>query len=185
MKKKKFSQKKYIMTKGRTLPIEECLISDGYENSGLTVCLIVRKQPSGYYTFANFVVDRFCLGIKDAMSSCNVDDLKLQELKDNLAHSGPVESVSPEYFHNMIYAAKDYAEDLGFSPHKDFILAEYLLEDSYITNGIDEIEMGKNGRPFYIQGPFDNVKRVIATLTKSVGVDGFEHIEMQNNTNFM
>ena len=48
----KFSPKKYLQENGRKLPVERCLIADGYSRKGLTICLIVKKQPGGKYTFA-------------------------------------------------------------------------------------------------------------------------------------
>lgn len=173
---KTFNPKKYIIEKGRKLPIHKCLISDNYEGGGLTICLIIRKQPGGKYAFANFVVDRFCLGVKNAFSNCNMDDTQISEIIDKSSTNGELEEVSPVYFHNLIYASIDFADELGFKPHKDFKLAEYILDPDLIDDGIDDIEVGKDGKPVFISGPFDNVDRIIATLNKNVGEGNYEFI---------
>lgn len=177
MKNQKFSPKKYLKEKGKKLPIEQCLIADLYnENNGLTMCLIIRRQPGGKFSVANILIDRSCLGVKNSMANCNVSELELNELIEKTSSHGELVEVTPEYFHNMVYGALDYAHVLGFSPPKDFYIAEYLLDENYISEEIDTIEMGKNGKPFYVQGPYDNAKKILATLNKSVGSGGYDYI---------
>jgi len=169
MSNQKFSPKNYIVKNGRKFPIDECYIADAYDNMGLSICLIVRKQPGGKYIFANFVVDRHCLGVKDAFSNCNMEEKEIEQLVEKVAMNGTVEEVSPTYFHNLIYAAIDFAGENGFRPHKDFKLAEFVLDPELIDDGIDGIEVGEDGKPLFINGPFDEVDKVIATLNRNVG----------------
>jgi len=177
MKNQKFSPIKYLKEKGKILPIEKCLLADFYEqDNGVTICLIIKKQPSGKFAFANILVDRCCLGVKSSIANCNITEIELNNMLEQMSQHGEMVEVSPEYFHNIVYAAVDYAEELGFSPPKDFYIAEYLLDTAYITDEIDKIEMGKNGKPFYIQGPFDNSKKIIQTLNNSVGKGGYDYI---------
>lgn len=178
IKKNSFSPKKYLKEKGKELPIEKCLISDNYKNQGFTMCLIVRKQPGGKYSFASFLVDRLCLGIKDSMSNCNYTSSQIDELIDQMVSNSPVEQVSPNHFHNIIYGALDYAAELGLEAPKDFYLAEFLLDETLIDDDIDIIEMGWNGRPMYVEGPFDNTRKILSALNNSVGKDGYEYIVM-------
>ena len=174
MKKNKFSPKKYIIEKGRVCPINQCLIADGYDDMGLTVCLIIRKQPSGKFMFANLMIDRFCLGVKSAFCNCNFDENQLEELKERMLNVGEIEEVDPAYFHNLIYAAIDFAEENGFKPAKDFALAEKILDPDLIDDGIDDIEVGQDGKPLFINGPYDNVDSIIAILNRNVGEGNYE-----------
>ena len=177
MSKQIFSPKKYIIERGRKIPVDRCFIADNYNDKGLTICLIIRKQPSGKFMFANFVVDRFCLGVKDAFANCNFNEFQIKDLIEKLSRNGMVEEVSPNYFHNLIYAAIDFAEENGFKPHRDFTLAEYVLDPEMIDEGIDEIEVGDEyGKPLFISGPFDDVNRIIATLDRNVGKDNYNTI---------
>lgn len=177
MNKQKFSPIKYLKEKGKELPIEKCLMADFYkENNGVTICLIIKKQPSGKFSFANILVDRLCLGVKSSIVNCNLSEIELNEMLERVSEHGEMLEVSPEYFHNMVYGALDYAEGLGFSPPKDFYIAEYLLDQNYISDEIDSIEMGYNGKPLYIQGPYDDSKKIIQTLNNSVGEGGYDFI---------
>lgn len=177
--KKKFSAKKYIKEKGRLLPIEKCYLADGYENRGLTVALIVRRQPSGNFAFANFVIDRLCMGVKNAFANCNASEQDIEEYINRMEGNGDVEEITAEYLHNLVYASVDYAQELGILPDKDFKTAEYLLDEDLITDKIDNIEFGIDDKPFYIEGPFDNTKHILGLLTRSVGDDGFEFVKHQ------
>jgi len=178
MQNKKMSPVKYLKEKGRKLPIEMCLVSDLYDEDGLTMCLIVRKQPSGKYSFAHLLVDRLCMGVKNTIVNCNFIREDLDKLVDQLYAYGPCTEVNPNYFHNLIYGAVDYAAELGLDPHKDFTQAEYLLDPDLIDDGIDDIEMGRNGKPLYIAGPHDNQKKIMRSLTINVGSDGYEYITL-------
>jgi len=35
---------------------------------------------------------------------------------------------------------------------------------------------GKDGKPFFIAGPYDNVDRIMAKLTRKLGPDGFHFL---------
>ncbi|HAH57778.1 MAG: hypothetical protein KUL83_07845 [Lentimicrobium sp.] len=176
MKNQAFSPRKYLKEKGRLLTIDKCLIADNFKNNGLTICLIVRAQPGGKFTFASILVDRLCLGVKSCMANCNFTALQIEELIEKSERYGKMNEVDPVYFHNLVYAAIDYASELGFKTPDDFYLAEYVLDPEYIDDGIDDIEMGRNGKPYYIQGPYDDVNRIISTLNRSVGPDGYKFI---------
>ena len=39
-----------------------------------------------------------------------------------------------------------------------------------------EFEFGKDGKPFYIAGPFDNSRKILETLSNSVGEGNFEFV---------
>jgi len=172
MQQNSFSPKKYLKEKGKLLPIDRCLISDNFKEQGFTICLIVRKQPGGKFTFASVLVDRLCLGIKNSMSNCNFASEKIDDLIEQMAENSPVNEVSPAYFHNLIYGALDYASELGLEPPKDF----YVLDENFVDDEIDDIEMGWNGKPMYIEGPFDNTQKILSALNNSVGKEGYEYI---------
>ena len=61
------SPEKYIRLKGRNLPVEECLISDGWEQSGLAEVVVTRRHTGGTFTLGMFLVETLCLGNKDAI----------------------------------------------------------------------------------------------------------------------
>ena len=76
----------------------------------------------------------------------------------------------------IIYGAIDYAAKLGFSPHKDFKLGEYILEERENVEITGKVEFGKDGMPFFVAGPDDDVDRIMATLKNNLGEGNFHFI---------
>ncbi len=58
-------------------------------------------------------------------------------------------------------------------------LTEYILPDVETLEFVD-VEFGKNGKPFYLQGPYDNVSKIFAALNKSVGKGNYGYLQMLN-----
>jgi hypothetical protein len=174
--KPKFSPEKYIKEKARTLPIYECLVSQNEDEYTLTTAVVSRLQPSGKITFGVYLIDMFCLGIKDAFCNCNFSLEQFEEVKERASAYGILMPEDPVYVHNLIYGAVDYANELGFTPSKSFALPEYILDPDLVDDGIDDIEFGKDGMPYFICGPFDNANMVIATLDRNVGPGNYHFI---------
>lgn len=178
MSKERFNCKKYIIEKGRKLPVFKCLISDGYEEKNHTLALIIRQQPGGKFTFTYFMLDRYCLGVKDCVCNCNADEETLQKLIDSMATHSSIVEVDQVSFHNIVYASLDYGAENGFKPHKDFSLAEKVLDPDLIDDGIDEVAVGENGQPLFISGPYDNAEKILATLDRNVGKGNYKYITL-------
>lgn len=173
----KLSPKKYIITKGRKLPFYECFINGNWQDSGLATIVICKEMPSGKFIIALYMVDIFCLGLKNTFYKFNLDSIEYNEfLKKFNENSEAPQSCDPIHVHNIIYGAIDYADEIGFKPHKDFDMTEYLLDPDLITYEIDEIEFGNDGKPLYISGPDDNVPYIIRTLEKNVGEGNYHFI---------
>ena len=86
--------------------------------------------------------------------------------------------------HNIIYGAIAYAEDLGFKPEKDWALSQFILEEDTEDIELIEVEFGKDGKPCFINGPFDNINSVLAKLNKSVGEGNYEFIMIDGDDDF-
>ena len=170
------SPKNYILT-GRTrkLPIGECWISPDWKEAGMCTIVVTRQHSSGNLTFGVYLVDTFCLGLKNTNAIFNKPDYEYEDYFDKIfdAHGGR-EPIDYVLAHNIIYGAIAYAEDLGFKPDKDWVLSQMILEDDTDDVALIEVEFGKDGKPFFINGPYDNVQKVVNTLKKSVGEGNFE-----------
>jgi hypothetical protein len=171
------SPEKYIQTQARSLPIMECLINDGWESVGICNVVVVRRHKTGNVTYALYLVDMYCLGVKDVSYYFNQDAEDYEDLKYN----GP-EWITIDYVlaHNIIYGSIEYAEDYGFKPHKDFAIGRFILEEDDDRVELMELEFGLDGKPCYMQGPYDDpvkVKNITATLERTAGKDNFAIVE--------
>lgn len=170
MSKQLLSAEKYIRTKARQLPFHECFVNEDWEASGIANILISKKMPGGNFIIGTFLIDTFCLGLKDCYFQFNLLESEYKEFYDHyLEGHDTIIEIDVPFTHNLIYGAIDYSTELGFKPHKDFAIAEFLLDPDLINDGIDEIEFGKDGKPFYVAGPYDNTKQILGILNRSVG----------------
>jgi len=64
----------------------------------------------------------------------------------------------------------------GFSPRKDFKLSQYVLEDKNSVELCDNIEFGKDGQPYYVAGPNDNVEYIMRQLESKAGEENFKYL---------
>lgn len=174
--KGKISGKKYLIKNGRKLPFYESFINVDWREKGIANILISKKQPAGNITFGVYLVDVFCLGIKNTFFNFNFSEDEYREVWNRFNSNEEMAAIDVVEAHNIIYGAIDYAEEFGFHPHKDFKVTQFLLNPDMIDDGIDDIEFGKNGKPFYIAGPNDHPERIINTLMKTAGEGNFDYM---------
>ncbi|MEM9849618.1 MAG: hypothetical protein AAF847_17145, partial [Bacteroidota bacterium] len=168
----KLSLKNYIIKVARKLPLHECLIFEGWEELGKTQLVVSRRKPNGNIIIGFYMVDLWCMGLKDTFYR-EAEEWEYEEIKGQISRGASEDDfevirTDPEIAFNVIYGAIEYAEDLGFSPAKEFAVTEYILDDVEQIPFVD-ITFGKDGRPLYTSGPDDNVDRILKTLDKFVG----------------
>jgi hypothetical protein len=170
------SPENYIRQKARKLPLYKCSINENWKDEGLAQIVVGRRHTNGNVTFGVYLVDVFCVGVKDAFYNFNVPADTFEEMISSL--SGEFNMIEIEYAlaHNIVYAALEYADDLGIKPCKEFSLAEYILEEDTDEIELIDIECGKDGKPLFVVSDFytpAQANGIIQQLEKSVGKDNF------------
>lgn len=159
----------------RQYPIHECRINPGWQESGLAIVTVSRRQPNGDLLFGVYLVDILCLGLKNII--CDADFSEFRYRRDVIERSYQEEGsvlCSTELAHHIIYGAIAYARQFGFEPHKDFPLAHHILEPAERIKPTQDIEFGRDGKPFFIRGPHDNARRILKQLEKTAGSGNFD-----------
>ncbi|NEP61026.1 MAG: DNA-binding response regulator [Symploca sp. SIO2G7] len=167
--------------------LKECLIdSQGFDRffgsqntrkdrKGLSQILVARTDGS-HYLVTTFLIDAWCLGVKNAMGSRKVKTTDYPLMREQ-AYATTMEdsyrTISLEQAQSVIYGAVNYAKHLGIDPHKDFERAKKNLGPRMET--LARHEFGKNGRPYYFAGPYDNPEKILAKLRESVGEGNFHY----------
>ena len=160
-------------------PIHECLIPEDLFSSGLGELVVARRTPSGDIAFSAFVIDVFCLGVKDAMFLVMSEDEYEQRIKVEMIRTADrtFEKIHQSSAKKLLDGLLNYSKELGFMPHPDCKNAYDIFGDIDASVSPEKYTYGKEGKPFYMNGPYESEadsKRILNTLTKSCGVDGFD-----------
>jgi hypothetical protein len=131
---------------------------------GLVTVMVARPDQRSRSRVCVYLVDTFCLGVKNVMGPQTVSDNALHKLRrtvfagyDKLAVPAPLELAQ-----HLVFGAVEFARELGFEPHPDFAAAADHLG---AWSRRCPIQFGYKGSPFYIQGPHDDVESIACTLT--------------------
>jgi len=164
----------------REYPLHGCWIMEAWQDAGLTPVVLARTQDNGRIMFGVYMVDYYCLGIKDAYTRADYSRGRFERELPGFCANAPV-SCSVELAHELIYGALEYAEKLGFEPHPDFYKqkADFMLDPPDSHPREHNISFGKDGKPFYISGPYDSEMKsssVINTLMRTCGPGNFDYL---------
>lgn len=158
-------------------PLLHCCAAESIWEEGIGSVLISRTRGNEV-AFAMFMVDMYCLGVKDAW--CDVVSRSDYDFKIfEKAFGGEHVDLSPECARHLVEGAVHYARDLGFSPHRDYRQAKRVFGDIDALQCQQEFIYGKDGKPLFIAGPNDRAMRcqqIIDTLEARCGPDGYHYI---------
>lgn len=172
------SPENYIRQKARNLPLYECLINTGWKEHGSAEIIVVRKHANDNLTFGIYLVDVYCLGVKDSFYSFNQSVEEYEDLISNLSQEMEIITVDYTLAHNIVFAAIEYAAELGFKPCKEFNqTTKFILEED--TEDVEpiEIECGHNGKPMFVKTDAITdlqADGIIQQLEKAVGKGNYD-----------
>jgi hypothetical protein len=179
--------------RGRSTEVVGCWVSPGWsaglsvptdrgwpdvpgENSvaGIVTALVAREHRHDSVSVCVYLVDVYCLGVKDAIPPRVMPTRELSRFRLNVfrGYKGVEPVAAPlDLVQQVVFGAVDYARTLGFEPHADFARAVGHLGD---WAGPSVIGFGHEGKPLYVQGPYDDANGVLRTLEGSVGRGGYD-----------
>jgi hypothetical protein len=161
-----------VVAPDREWPEDHC----GHDGAaGLAGVVVARQHRYDKVSVCGYLVDVHCLGVKNALGPRIMDmqDLTPFTRKFFAAFDGEPMPAPLELAQHLVLGAVEYARHLGFEPHPDFAEAAGHLGD---WKGPSAITFGRDGKPFYVQGPHDNPSAVIQTLTRTVGRDNYDFV---------
>jgi hypothetical protein len=158
----------------------EAWCSAELSKNGFGHVAVARFKLSGDAEVGVFLVDVYCLGVKDAYFA-RVSELEYNsKILAGIAETGGgKESLGPACARKLIEGAVQYAQGLGLAPHPDYKKACRVLGGIRPEDCERTFTYGKDGKPLFVQSPNDSpefVERVMETLTRRLGKDGFHYI---------
>jgi len=133
----------------------------------------VWETVPGTFELALFLVDTACLGVKNVVHKRKLNRADGRQLFSNISRDLGTEflPISLATARELVFGAADYAASLGFPPHPDFERTRHLLGGPW--QGPSVIQFGYNGKPFFVDGPDDDVSAILAQLDRSVGAGNY------------
>lgn len=161
-------------------PVHEVLLSRSWEEPGAAVTLLVaRRSPkTGKVASTLLLVDLGCLGVKSAQVFTYKDVREYNAgLRAHALRLQPTGPVSLNLAAKIVATGLAYAAALGFKSDPVYAQAAHLLagadpdaEPTAVPTG------GPEGKPFYVNGPRDDARKIIEQLTRSVGPGNFHYV---------
>ena len=166
-----------LLRMARQMPVQGAWVQQGWQEQGFARVLIARIQPNDNILFGEYIVDYFCLGVKDSSTASNIrSDLFFNEVIPRLYSGTPPLGIEADLAHEVIWGAVEYARELGFEPHRNFRDSQRVLDPPDALPRAGAIDFGYQGRPLYIPAPDDNQAGVIRRLIESVGLGNFYYM---------
>jgi hypothetical protein len=154
-------------------PILHCGYMADLWQKGIGEVLLSRTLKNGKVAFAAFLVDVYCLGVKNAMFNI-VSRGQYDDLCDRLRRRAPIVPIEPEAARKLVEGAVQYTGNMGLSPHPDYHTAKLIFGDISTEACTKEFTFGLNGKPCFIPGPYDGPARceqVFHAIARHLGED--------------
>jgi hypothetical protein len=162
-------------------PIHEALVPAKLFELGMGNLVFSRSLPDGRIALAAFLLDIFCLGVKDAFVTIVTRDEYAKRLR-SWSTAESLQPMQPTCFRKLVEGGVAYAHDLGFNPHVDYEAARQIFGDVQATDRPTHFEYGHDGKPFYISGPHETaaqVRTIREHLERRLGPGKFDFLVLE------
>jgi len=162
-------------------PIHECLVPANLFERGIGNLVFSRSLPGERMALAMFLLDVFCLGVKDtffAVVGRDEYDRRLRSWRE----AESLQRIDPAGLRKLVEGGVVYARELGFNPSPDYVVVHKIFGDVEATACPSHFQYGHAGKPFYISGPNDTaikVQTILDQLQRRVGPGNFDYLVME------
>jgi hypothetical protein len=161
-------------------PVHEVLLSRGWEEPGAAITLLLaRRSPkTDKVASALLLVDLGCLGVKSTQVQLFKDVGEYNRgLRAHALRLQPMLPVSLNVAAKIVFTGLEYAAALGFTPDPVYAQAAHLLAGA--DPGSEPVAVptgGSEGKPFYVNGPRDDARKIVEQLMRAVGPGNFHYV---------
>ena len=159
-------------------PIHASLVPADLFEKGIGNLLFSRSMPDGRIALAGFLLDLFCLGVKNAFLAVMTRDEYAKRMRSWSA-ARSMRPINAACFRKLVEGGVAYARELGFSPHADYAEASQIFGDVQSTDCPTRFEYGRDGKPFYVSGPHETaaqVQAIVDQLERRLGQGNFDFL---------
>lgn len=161
-------------------PVHEVLLSRGWEEHGAAITLLLaRRSPtSGKVASALLLIDLGCLGVKSAQVHLFKEVGEYNRgLRAHAMRLQPMMPISLKLAAKIVFTGLEYAARLGFKPDPVYAQAAHLLSGVDLAAEPTAVPTGgPEGKPFYVNGPHDDARKIVEQLMRAVGPGNFHYV---------
>ena len=160
-------------------PILHCCCAETLRELGIGNVLVSRQLSGGKVAFVMFLVDIYCLGVKDVFFNVLPRAVYEPKIYEHLLEQGPLKRLRPECARKLIEDAVEYAHALELPPHPDYRVGKLIFGDISAEACGEQFVFGREGKPFFCAGPHDHAARcaeVLQTLQRVCGPNGYHYL---------
>jgi len=169
-----------LIRRGDEFPVYRCLVSRNWHEQGLAPLFVVRQLPNLTYLVGVYLIDVFCLGIKETFVQTRI---KYEDLRDLLKRFPlQFDEIDYEDARSIIMGAAEYARQLGFEPHYEWSASGWIVESGRPFN--NKFTFGKDGKPFCILGPEDDSKEIMKRLEPLIEKGNADYLIVEDPETF-
>jgi hypothetical protein len=170
---------KALVARALKAPFGPCWVSSALDGDPdgegpALISVIVSRRLGDLLLPCIILVDRTCLGVKNAFIAELHTELDLDRLVMDLGAKGdPLRPAELLLAQSVIFHALDYARSLGFEPHRDFVAGLIGERPAVLL----DTPLCRPERPFYVAGPYDAVDAITSRLDARVGPNGYDLVD--------
>ncbi|MFC1896104.1 hypothetical protein ACFL0Q_05530 [Thermodesulfobacteriota bacterium] len=164
-------------------PIYETLVPKDIFEKGIGNVVVSREVSEGVIAATFFLVDVYCLGVKDAIFAVMSRDEYIARVQ-KLSEVERFENADPVCTRKLVEGSVSYAADLGFAPHRAYRKARDIFGDLDPNACARAYAYGKDGKPFYVSGPRERprqAERIVEKLRRRCGSEGFHFLVAESD----
>lgn len=138
--------------------------------------VITRYKSGGRVEAGVFLLDVFCLGIKNAFFHQLHEDEFPEFLQRMFDDDTPNEN-SGAWGRKLVESAEAYSRRLGFAPHRDYKKGARVMGGINAKDCAEKFAFGSDGKPFFFAGPNDSdakCRLILNILERKLGKDRYD-----------
>lgn len=99
---------------GQIGPVEACYINAGWREDSMASAWVLRRAPDGGHALAAFLIDRWCIGLKDAWGQLDISYADWTDILDQRRALIALERVDLDLVRQLVSGAIEFSERHGF-----------------------------------------------------------------------
>ncbi len=160
-------------------PVERSIRTAALFEVGIGHVILTKRLPTNALGCAFFLVDVFCLGVKDVFYR-EMAPSEFEQIVTDLEEGGQdIVDIEPSSALKLVKGSVDFAAKSGLAPAKDYRVIARIFGDIDADRSTDVFPFGKDGKPLFIEGPNDTAARkreITRSLDRHRGPEGWDYV---------